>query len=612
MKYRSILLVLFLLSLILCFNSCSSTPEEPPHTHTWGQWSPSTPATCTEAGEQSRSCPCGAIENAPLPTIAHAAGDWYIKKDATCSADGERTKTCIHCNMVLETEPIPRLEHKAGEWIIDKEPTITELGVKHTECTNCGVELERTSIPVLPHSHENGGWIVVVPPTCTIVGVQHLVCGLCGETLHSETIPLLDHTPSDWIVDLEPTCSEMGSKHTECLVCGETVSTASIAALGHTRSGWIVDLESTCLESGSKHTECLVCGETVSTASIAALGHTPSGWIVDLEPTCLETGSKHTECLVCGETVSTASIAALGHTPSGWIVDTSPSCFDDGSRHIQCSTCGVVLQTEVLVAGHTFSEEWEHNETAHWHPSTCGHEYAKENESFHNFSDWTTTTPATCTTSGLKTRACKTCGYTEEIEIAPLGHQMTFWHFDDASHWKECSSCGLKAEETSHALENGSCTICGYPPAALCERIHNAIAALPSPKMVEDIRIYKTALEAIHADIDAYVAFTLANDGLHTECLAKLDALDEILAQAEVADRKTANVAQLNAYYQAALADARATISDSAELAAVEAALAEALDAGIACIEDSRINTIKLADAALEAGMELIDEVYTT
>jgi hypothetical protein len=144
---------------------------------------------------------------------------------------------------------------------------------------------------------------------------------------------------------------------------------------------------------------------------------------------------------------------------------------------------------------------------------------------------------------------------------------------------------------------------------ALQAQIHNAIDALDVN--VADIRTYKTALEAIHADIVVYVEKNLTTDGLHTECLSKLATLDEKLALADVIDRKAANVEALNAYYKAALDEARIAISDPAELAAVEADLAEALAAGVACINDERVNTIKLADAALEAAKELIDEVYT-
>ena len=144
---------------------------------------------------------------------------------------------------------------------------------------------------------------------------------------------------------------------------------------------------------------------------------------------------------------------------------------------------------------------------------------------------------------------------------------------------------------------------------ALQAQIHSAIDALDVN--VADIRTYKTALEAIHADIVVYVEKNLTTDGLHTECLSKLATLDEKLAQADVIDRKAYNVEALSAYYDAAVAHAKANITDSAELAAVEAALAEAFAAGVDCINDERVNTIKLADAALEAAKELIDEVYT-
>ena len=42
------------------------TPEEPPHTHVFGEWSTTTAATCSKVGEQVRSCACGESETSPV------------------------------------------------------------------------------------------------------------------------------------------------------------------------------------------------------------------------------------------------------------------------------------------------------------------------------------------------------------------------------------------------------------------------------------------------------------------------------------------------------------------------------------------------------------------
>lgn len=67
----------------------------------------------------------------------------------------------------------------------------------------------------------------------------------------------------------------------------------------------------------------------------------------------------------------------------------------------------------------------------------------------HEWGAWETTKEATCTESGVHTRACKTCDETDTKETAPIGHDMVA--FKDATvtctengykNYKECSRCG--------------------------------------------------------------------------------------------------------------------------------------------------------------------------
>lgn len=157
----------------------------------------------------------------------------------------------------------------------------------------------------------------------------------------------------------------------------------------------------------------------------------------------------------------------------------------------------------------------------------------------------------------------------------------------------------VAAEEAIQALKD------------LVNKIHSAIDALPEAAEGLDILAHKDAIEAVYADIATYVEKNLGTDGLDATKLAKLDALNEMLALADVIARKNANLDALKAYYEAAVADAKVDFANDAEtLEAVLAKLETAYNRGVACIKDDRINTVKLADAALEVAKGLIDDAH--
>lgn len=53
-----------------CISSISLT-YQPVHVHSFGEWEITTPATCTEAGEKTRTCECGATETEVIPATGH-------------------------------------------------------------------------------------------------------------------------------------------------------------------------------------------------------------------------------------------------------------------------------------------------------------------------------------------------------------------------------------------------------------------------------------------------------------------------------------------------------------------------------------------------------------
>ena len=147
------------------------------------------------------------------------------------------------------------------------------------------------------------------------------------------------------------------------------------------------------------------------------------------EATCTEAGEKYIYCTLCDtvhETLST--IPALDHDFSVAVNEVPATCTTDGSTGgWKCTRCDATKGVEKI--------------------SATGH----------SFGDWETTQKATCTTAGVKTRACQNpgCTETETKDIPALGHDWT--KKDSADH--ECTRCG---ETADHNFQDGKCVDCGY------------------------------------------------------------------------------------------------------------------------------------------------------
>lgn len=137
---------------------------EPAHTHTYGEWTTVKAATCEEAGERERTCPCGEKQTEVIPAAGHtpAAVVYENEKPATCETDGS-------CEMVVY-------------------------------CAVCGGELSRETVTIPMTSHTGG------TATC----LEKAICEICGHP-YGELAP---HTPG----------TEYGADETNhwrtCSICG--------------------------------------------------------------------------------------------------------------------------------------------------------------------------------------------------------------------------------------------------------------------------------------------------------------------------------------------------------------------------------------------------------
>lgn len=83
-----------------------------------------------------------------------------------------------------------------------------------------------------------------------------------------------------------------------------------------------------------------------------------------------------------------------------------------------CTICNYVIEHR-----HIKSEEWNYNETHHWHDcvENDGQEYDFE---IHNYGDWVVIKEATETKEGLKTKTCE-CGNIVSEEIPMLNKTLS-------------------------------------------------------------------------------------------------------------------------------------------------------------------------------------------
>ena len=81
----------------------------------------------------------------------------------------------------------------------------------------------------------------------------------------------------------------------------------------------------------------------------------------------------------------------------------------------------------------------------------------------HEFGDWQTLVPATCTTEGSERRDCKECEEYQIRELPMTDHTLSaVYSADGSKHWKECSVCHQHIDEGNHSFTGSYCSVCKY------------------------------------------------------------------------------------------------------------------------------------------------------
>ena len=77
---KKIVLLLLSISILICLVACNLGQNQvptPEHTHSFGEWSVSKNATCTEDGVKVRYCDCGEKQSEVIPTLEHTYNTTY-------------------------------------------------------------------------------------------------------------------------------------------------------------------------------------------------------------------------------------------------------------------------------------------------------------------------------------------------------------------------------------------------------------------------------------------------------------------------------------------------------------------------------------------------------
>jgi len=397
----------------------------PVHTHSWGDWEVTTPATCTLAGMETRICATDTthVETRVIEALGHAWGDWITVTPATCTLAGEETRTCATDATHVETRVVEALGHAWGDWITVTPATCEEDGEEIGTCANDETHTMTRVIEALGHAW--GDWITVTPATCEEDGEETGTCANDETHTLTRVIEALGHAYETVVT--APTCLEAGFTTHTCSRCSDFYTDNDVPALGHAYE--TVVTAPTCLEAGFTTYTCTRCGDTYTGDNVPALGHAYE--TVVTAPTCLEAGFTTHTCSRCSDSFISDNVPALGHDWGPWVVTTPPTFDADGEETRTCANDPTHTETRVIPAtGHTWGA-WIVTT-----PPTCvlageetrtcdceePHVQNRPIEALGHAYETVVTAP-TCETAGFTTFTCTRCGdtYTDD-ELPALGH----------------------------------------------------------------------------------------------------------------------------------------------------------------------------------------------
>ncbi len=394
------LTVLLAMLTVLSVFGLSSCDDE--CTHEWGEWSISSPSTCTAQGKKQRKCSkCEEVQTESIDIADHEydkenfVWTWNGYESATatlsCITDSTHARQ-INANVTDEVTTAPTCKATGTKtytatvkidgvtYTATKNETLAALG--HIEVVDAAVAAtcEKTGLTEGSHcsvckevfvaqqetskAAHTETKIEAVAATCSVEGATEGVkCSVCGEILVApQPTSKVAHT-EETIPAVAATCSENGlTEGKKCSICDEVlVAQQPTNKLPHTETA-LLGVAPSCSEEGlTEGKKCSVCGTvTVEQEPIDKLPHTEET-VVGTAPTCSATGlSDGKKCSVCKETLVAQTILPKVACDYESVI-TAPTCEDQGYTTHTCSMCkDSFVDTYVDELGHNWGA-WEVN-----------------------------------------------------------------------------------------------------------------------------------------------------------------------------------------------------------------------------------------------------------
>ena len=306
--------------------------------------------------------------------------------------------------------------------------------------------------------------------------------------------------------------SDIEYEEMDVTVVPAIITIGGVTPPAHTHDLKKVDAKpATCTEAGNKeYWECKTCGNfywdadgkneiTNKNDVIVEAGHKYGDLIAEVSATCGKDGVKaHYECSVCHKNFDTNfdELTDLVIPATGkHIWELVEKEVENATTHTkECKVCGMTEEETHDKWPGDYPIEWTPNDDYHWHQFACG---TIMDKAAHTWDAGVVTTPATCTTDGVKTYTCDVCKHTKTVTIPKVDHQYE-WKHDETNHWQECSVCHDiidKAEHTyaSHKCEDtATCTKagCGYVKPAGQHSWNDGEVTTPATCTTDGVKTY--------------------------------------------------------------------------------------------------------------------------
>lgn len=178
-----------------------TNPPAQVHTCTWDGGSVTQAASCSNEGVKTYTCTsCGKTKTESIAKTDHS----YVTETtpATCTEYGQDRTYCSVCGYEKSkaaNSDAPK-GHQATDYRVSFggfEATCTSFGSYDIYCAVCGKCVETdVGVPALGHDLQNP--VVIQTASCTAVEITQYTCGKCGELVEEVTRDM-DYQNHDWV-----------------------------------------------------------------------------------------------------------------------------------------------------------------------------------------------------------------------------------------------------------------------------------------------------------------------------------------------------------------------------------------------------------------------------